>query len=60
MARRQAVVEEAPIEILDEGDSQGQGIDFAIIVTTSILLIGALVFAMMALGDHYGRGPLAG
>lgn len=58
MARKQAVIDEAPIEILDEGEGQGQGIDFAIIVATSLLLLGAVYLVMQYLGEHYARGPL--
>lgn len=61
MARkRAAVAEEAPIEILEDSGKEGLGMDFAIIVTTTVLLLGAVVVAMMSLGEHYGRGPFGG
>lgn len=59
MARKQAAVE-APVEILEDSGKEGRGIDFGIVMTTSLLLIGAVVLVMLALADHYNRGPFGG
>lgn len=59
MARRTPQpTDEAPVEILDETGPE-LGIDFGIIVTTTLALLGAVILVMMALGKYYGRGPLA-
>lgn len=59
-ARRRQPTDEAPIEILDEAGGPELGIDFGIIVGTSIVLLAAVLLVMVALGDHYQRGPFGG
>jgi len=57
MARKKAIEMGEPIEILDEDKGPGLGIDFGIILGTTVTLLVAVVLIMMALGSHYGHGP---
>jgi|ETNmetMinimDraft_15_1059895.scaffolds.fasta_scaffold122850_2 hypothetical protein len=58
MARKPAT-DDAPVEILDDAGGPELGIDFGIVITTTLLLIGGLALIWIALAEHYGRGPLA-
>ena len=60
MARKTKPSNDAPVEILDDAGGPELGIDFGIIVGTTVVLLAAVVLVMMALGTHYARGPLAG
>ena len=60
MARNDTLEVGEPIEILDEDTGPGLGIDFGIIVGTTVTLLTAVVLIMMALGNHYGHGPFGG
>ena len=60
MARNTGTDVGQPIEILDEDTGPGLGIDFGLIVGTTITLLTAVVLIMAALGNHYGHGPFGG
>ena len=60
MARNTGYDVGQPIEILDDDTGPGLGIDFGIIVGTSVTLLVAVVLLMLALGNHYAHGPFAG
>ena len=57
--RRAAPSDDAPVEILDEAGGPELGIDFGILCTTWIALLAAVILVVLALANHYGRGPLA-
>ena len=57
MARRTQNAPEAPVEILDEEKGPGMGVDVGICAMTTISLITAVILVMLALGQHYGKGP---
>ena len=59
MAKKDAMDMGGPIEILDEDKGPGLGIDFGIIVGTTVTLLTAVVLLMVALGSHYNHGPFA-
>ena len=56
---RRPVAAAEPIEILEDSGKPELGIDFGIMITTSLALIGALAALWMYLGAHYDKGPLA-
>ena len=57
MARNTGTDVGQPIEILDEDKGPGLGIDFGLIVGTTITLVTAVLLIMLALGSHYNHGP---
>ncbi len=59
MARKKTPRDDAPVEILDDAGGPELGIDFGIILTTTLCLVGAVALVMSLLASHYGAGPLA-
>ena len=51
--------EVAQVEVVEEAAGPTVGIDVGIIIGTTLCLVTAIVFMLMALKDHYGAGPLA-
>ncbi|GEM_PF-3768294 len=49
----------AAVEVIDE-EGKGASFEMGIVITTTILLIGAVVLVMKALGNDYGVGPFGG
>lgn len=58
MARKKPM-DDAPIEVLDDAGGPELGIDFGIIIGTTVVMVAAVIFVMLTLADHYGRGPFA-
>jgi len=46
-----------PLEIIEDEGGPGVGVDFGIIIGTTVLLLVGVILVMVALGQHYGRGP---
>ncbi|MEZ5990434.1 MAG: hypothetical protein R3F30_15230 [Planctomycetota bacterium] len=57
MARNREI--EEPIEIVEDESASKLNFDVGIAIATTVVLLGAIVFVMIALRDHYGAGPLA-
>lgn len=47
------------VEVLDETEGPVVGIDVGIVLGTTLCLLTAIVFLLLALKSHYGAGPLA-
>jgi hypothetical protein len=47
------------VEVLDETEGPVIGIDVGIVLGTTLCLLTAIVFLLLALKSHYGAGPLA-
>lgn len=47
------------VEVVEEVEGPTVGIDVGIIIGTTLCLLTAIVFMLMALKSHYGAGPLA-
>jgi hypothetical protein len=50
----------AAVEVVDEGEGKGTTFEMSLVISTTILLIGAIVLVMKALGNDYGVGPFGG
>lgn len=46
-----------PFELIEDEGGPGLGIDFGIILGSTILLLTGVVLVMLALGEHYAAGP---
>ena len=57
MARNSDIQE--PVEIIEDDSGPGLGMDAGLIFGTTIVLLAAIIFVVMALNDHYAAGPLA-
>ena len=57
MARNSDIPE--PVEIIEDESGPGLGMDAGLIFGTTVVLLAAIVFVMIALKDHYAAGPLS-
>ncbi len=56
MARNSDIQE--PVEIIEDDSGPGLGMDAGLIFGTTVVLLTAIIFCMIALGNHYNAGPL--
>jgi hypothetical protein len=49
----------AEVEVVEEREGPEVGIDIGVIIGTTLCLMTAIVFLLMALKTHYNAGPLA-
>ncbi len=61
-SKRSTRVKNEPVAAVEVVDEEGQGTSFemSLVITTTILLVGAIVLVMKALGNDYGVGPFGG
>ncbi len=61
-SKRSTRVSNQPVAAVEVVDEEGKGATFelGLMIATTILLIGAIVLVMKALGNDYGVGPFGG
>ena len=57
MARNRDIQE--PVEIIEDDSGPGLGMDAGLIFGTTVVLLAAIIFVMIALNTHYSAGPLS-